>query len=165
MILETNRLILREFTTDDAAFIYQLVNTPEWINNIGDKQVHNLNDAQNYLLNGPIKSYAENGFGLWAIVLKDGGTPIGMCGIIKRDTLDHCDIGYALLPQYTGKGYAFEAASATLKYGFGNLQLDKIVAITTQTNALSINLLRKLELRFSQILASPAIMKNLCCLK
>src|SRR5205823_3192935 len=102
MLLETERLSITEFTTDDAGFILQLVNSPSWLQFIGDRQVYTLADAELYLVNGPISSYQQLGFGLWKVELKDGGKPIGMCGFLKRTFLDDADIGYALLPEFEG---------------------------------------------------------------
>src|SRR6201986_3267525 len=115
-ILETERLRVREFTLNDAAFIIELVNSPGWLKYIGDRNIKTDDKAKEYLQNGPLKSYAENGFGLSMVELKSDGTPVGMCGIIKRVALEHADIGFAFLPQYMGKGYAYEIASATLLF-------------------------------------------------
>ena len=112
IICETERLLLRLLATDDAAFILELLNEPSFVANIGDKGVRNLADACQYLLTGPIKSYEQNGFGLWLVALQETLTPIGMCGLIKREGLDDPDVGYALLPKFWSQGYAFEAAAA-----------------------------------------------------
>lgn len=155
-IVETERLILRNLTFDDAPFILHLVNTPSWIQYIGDRGVRNLEDARNYLKNGPLKSYELNGFGLYLIVLKTAGTPIGMCGLIKRPSLKDVDIGFALLPEYTGKGLAFEAASATMEFAKNNLQLSRIVAITDPENERSQKLLLKIGLQFEKVIPAAA---------
>jgi RimJ/RimL family protein N-acetyltransferase len=146
-ILETERLQLRELTTADAAFIIELLNSPGWLEYIGDRNVHNEEQAIGYLENGPIKSYALNGYGLFMVMLKESQTPIGMCGIINRDILAHPDIGFALLPEYAGQGYAFEMAAATLKYAKETLNLPKILAIVLPTNPRSIRLLEKIGLK------------------
>src|SRR5215213_5568163 len=127
-ILETERLSLREFTLVDAKFIVELLNSPGWLQFIGDRYVKTEEKAESYLQNGPIKSYHENGFGLSMVELKENRTAIGMCGIIKRDSLETPDIGFAFLPQYEGKGYAFEIADATLSYAKNNLAIAKISA-------------------------------------
>lgn len=150
-ILETDRLILREFNTADAAFILILLNNPSWLQFIGDRDVKSLKDAIHYLKNGPLKSYHENGFGLFMVEIKDSRIPIGMCGLIKRETLDDVDIGFALLPEYTGTGYAFEIASATMEHAKQSLGLEKVVAITTPENLHSISLLQKLGLKFEKM--------------
>ncbi len=155
MIIETERLILCQLTPSDAEFIYELLNTPTWIKYIGDRGIKNIEDAQNYIINGPAKSYQDDGFGLWLTKLKTDETPIGICGLLKRETLEDIDIGFAFLPEYTGQGYAFEAASATLNYGYTNLNLKRIVAITIKENLHSIKLLEKIGLRFEKNIFLP----------
>ena len=152
IILETDRLILREFNTDDAAFILILLNNPSWLQFIGDRNVKTMVDAHKYLLNGPMKSYQENGFGLFMVEMKDSHTPIGMCGLIKREALVHVDIGFALLPEYAGNGYAFEVAAATLDHAKTKLGLNHIVAITSADNIRSIALLNKIGLEFEKMI-------------
>ena len=99
-VLETERLILRQFTLDDAEFIFEQLNDPAWIQNIGNRNIRTLDDARAYLRNGPLASYEKNGFGLWLIVLKETGESIGMCGLIRREGLEDVDIGYSLLPDF-----------------------------------------------------------------
>ncbi len=149
-ILQTEHLILREFSTSDAAFIIQLVNSEGWLKYIGDRNIKTIEQAENYLLNGPLKSYAENGFGLSMVALKKTKTPIGMCGLIKRDTLPNIDIGFAFLEEFMGKGYAYEMASAVLNFAKNNLKQAIILAITLPTNARSIHLLNKIGMRFDK---------------
>jgi ribosomal-protein-alanine N-acetyltransferase len=140
---------MRQLTLDDADFIFSLVNDASFIRYIGDKGVRTLDDARKYLSEGPIASYARHGFGLWLVLRKADGAPIGMCGLLKRDTLDDVDVGYALLPAYWSHGYAAEAASASVEYG-RRLGLRRIVAITQADNAASIKVLEKLGLRFER---------------
>ena len=151
-ILETERLVLREFDLDDGEFIVELLNSPGWIEFIGNKNVKTLEDAQKYLENGPIKSYGEAGFGLSMVELKFVGVPIGMCGLIKRDTLDDVDIGFAMLPEFAGMGYGSEIAAATLEYAKTDVGLKRVVAITVENNDASIALLRKIGLRFEEMI-------------
>ncbi|MFZ6010067.1 MAG: GNAT family N-acetyltransferase [Bacteroidota bacterium] len=153
--LKTQRLILNRLSADDADFIYRLVNTPSWLKYIGDKKVRTLADASSYIITGPIASYQRHGFGLYAVRLKENAEPIGMCGLIKRDYLDDVDIGFALFPEYTGMGFAFEAASAVMHYGKEFLKLRRIVAITTTDNILSMTLLKKLGLDFEKKIKAP----------
>ncbi len=138
IVLETDRLILRELTADDAAFILELLNDPGWLQYIGDRGVRNLADARQYIINGPMASYQRYGFGLYLVKLKDAETPMGICGLIKRDELEDVDIGFAFLPQFTGKGYALEAASAVMSYGSHELGIERIVAITSLDNHRSV---------------------------
>lgn len=148
--IKTDRLLLCHLTTADAPFIFELLNTPGWLQFIGDRSIKSEEDAINYILNGPVKSYAENGFGLMLVKLKDDGTPLGICGLIRRPALDDVDIGFAFLERHTGKGYAAEAASATLNYGWQVLGLKRIVAITTADNLHSIRLLEKTGMHFEK---------------
>lgn len=148
-ILQTERLLLRQFTLSDTAFIIELLNTEDWIKYIGDRNIKTEEQAKQYLTNGPIKSYAANGFGLCLVALKDG-TPTGLCGLIKRDHLPHPDIGYAFLPQYTGSGYAFEIANAVLQHAFSELKKEKIIAITLPENKNSVKLLEKLGMKYEE---------------
>lgn len=143
-ILETDRLLIRQPTIEDAAFLLRLVNEPSWLQYIGDRNVHSLEDAEKYLLNGSIKSYETNGFGFGIVIEKETGTSIGMCGFVKRDFLDHVDIGFAFYPEYTRQGYAFESAKACMQHASEFLDIKKLLAICTQDNTSSIKLLEKL---------------------
>ncbi|TWI07352.1 GNAT family N-acetyltransferase [Aerolutibacter ruishenii] len=153
MPLATERLRLRRLTLDDAPFILDLVNQPSWLENIGDKGVRGLDDARDFLRNGPLAMYARHGFGLYCIERAADGAAMGLCGLIKRDTLDDVDIGYALLPQYWGQGYAREAAAATLEHGVRDIGLQRIVAITSPGNGSSARLLESLGFRFERMLS------------
>ncbi|KZE52876.1 GCN5 family acetyltransferase [Brevibacillus parabrevis] len=149
IVLETERLVLRRaHAEDDAAFVFGLLNEPSWLQYIGDRGVRTLADAQQYIVNSLQASYESYGFGLFVVAEKATGTPVGLCGLIKRDFLEDVDIGYALCPPYWGKGYAFEAASAVLDYGREAFGLKRIVAITDKANDASGKLLEKLGLRW-----------------
>lgn len=150
-ILETDRLRLREFVHEDAGFIIELVNTPGWIENIGERNIHTDEEAVRYLNNGPMKSYAQHGFGLYLVETKENDCPIGMCGILKRDNLEMPDIGFAFLPQFMGQGYAFEIANATLTHAKEKLGIPIMQAITLAKNSRSIKLLEKLGLTFQKV--------------
>jgi RimJ/RimL family protein N-acetyltransferase len=154
-IFETERLRLRKFTLDDTAFIIELLNSPGWLQFIGDRNVRTEVQAAAYLLNGPIKSYGENGFGLALVEKKDDATPMGMCGILKREQLENPDIGFAFLPRFNSQGYAFEVASATLSYAKANLSMPTVAAITLPQNARSIRLLERLGFTFIQPFCFP----------
>ncbi|RBP95424.1 RimJ/RimL family protein N-acetyltransferase [Cytobacillus firmus] len=147
-VLETDRLILRWLTPDDAEFILELLNEPAWIRFIGDKGVRTLENAKNYIVTGPMKMYSQMGFGLYMAELKEGSTPIGMCGLIKRDSLEDVDIGFAFLSKYQNKGYGYESASATLRYGHEQLALKRILAITSLDNHASSRLLEKIGMDY-----------------
>src|SRR2546423_6931728 len=144
IILETDRLALRWLTIEDAEFIFDLLNQPSFLQFIGDKGVRKIDDARNYILTGPIASYDRFGFGLYLTELKPTQAPIGICGLLKRDTLDDVDVGFAFLPQYWRQGYAFESASAVIGYGRGVFGFGRIVAITLPDNEASIKKLSKL---------------------
>lgn len=156
IVLETERLILRRLTIDDAPFILTLLNDPSFLRYIGDKNVRNLDDARNYILTGPVASYEKHGFGLYLVELKDTQTPIGLCGIIRREELPAPDIGFALLPEFWNKGLAFEAATAVLNYARDQLTLRRILAITSLDNEASIDLLQRLGLSFTRIMRLSA---------
>ena len=151
IVIETERLILRKFTVADAPFILELLNTPMWLRFIGDRNVHSVKEAEQYLINGNIKNYSTHGFGFYLVEVKETGESIGMCGLVKRDSLDDIDIGFAFLPQFIGKGYGFEAASATLKYAQTVLQIDRIIAIVNPDNVDSIKLIKKIGLHFEKM--------------
>jgi len=154
-ILETDRLILRQLVVEDATFIFDLLNDPGWLRFIGDRGIHTLDDARNYILQGPVAMYARHGFGLYLTVRKQDGVPIGLCGLLKRDGLADVDIGYAFLPQFRGQGYAAEAAAAVMAYGKNVLELARIVAITAPDNERSAKVLEKLGLTFTKMITLP----------
>ncbi len=154
-ILETERLRLREFTLNDSLFIIELLNSPGWLQFIGDRNVKTEEQAITYLENGPLKSYTVNGYGLWLVETKEDEKPIGMCGIINREYLNNPDIGFAFLPGYHGQGYAFEVVSATMVYAKQHLKISKMEAITIAENERSIRLLEKIGLRFSKTFCFP----------
>jgi RimJ/RimL family protein N-acetyltransferase len=150
-VIQTPRIDLRELDLDDAGYILELLNEPGFIRFIGDKGVRTLADAREYLLQGPMDSYARNGFGLYAACLRDG-TPIGMCGLVKREGLDDPDVGFAFLARYRSKGYAVESAGAVLAYALEVLHLKRIVAITSPDNWSSIALLEKIGFKFERMI-------------
>ena len=155
LTLATTRLIIRELEIGDAPFILRLLNEPSFLQFIGDKGVRNLEDARQYILNGPIASYETNGFGLYLVALKPDETPIGMCGLLRRESLPDVDIGFAFLPEFWSAGYAFESAAAVMLYGKDVLKLARIIAITNKDNYASAKLLNKLGLRFDGMINLP----------
>jgi RimJ/RimL family protein N-acetyltransferase len=154
-ILETERLILRQMRAEDGEFIFELVNEAAFIRNIGDKGVRTLDDARNYILTGPVASYAKFGFGLYLVALRETGEAIGICGLLKRDSLEDVDIGFALLERFRKKGFAYEAAAAVMGYGRNALGLKRIVAITSADNEGSMRVLEKIGLRFEKMIRMP----------
>jgi [ribosomal protein S5]-alanine N-acetyltransferase len=134
MEIKTEHLTIRDLTLKDAPFIIKLLNTPGWLRFIGDRGVKTISDAEAYLSKGPMESYAKNGFGLWLVEESESSIPAGLCGLLKRDYLDHPDIGFAFLPEFTGKGYATEAIRATIRLAKINLEIRTLLAITTPDN-------------------------------
>ena len=151
-VLETERLTLRRFTVDDAQFALTLLNEPSFLRYIGDKKVRNLDDARQYILNGPIASYERDGFGLYVVELKESPAPIGMCGLLKREDLPQPDMGFAFVPAAWGKGFASEAAAEVLLDAPQNRKLQRILAITSLDNDASIKLLQRLGFTFQELI-------------
>lgn len=148
-VASTRRLTIRPLTLDDAPFIWELVTDADWLRFIGDRGVHTVDDAERYLTDGPLASYAAHGHGLWCVELRATQTPIGICGLLRRDWLDDADLGFALLPAFRGSGYALEAAQAVVGYGFDALAMSRILAIVTPANAKSVALLRRLGMHLT----------------
>jgi ribosomal-protein-alanine N-acetyltransferase len=149
-VIQTERLVLRQLELHDAAFILELLNEAAFLQFIGDKGVRTLGDAREYILKGPVDSYGRHGFGLYAACLLDG-TPIGICGLVKRDGLADVDVGFAFLSRHCSKGYAAESASAVLAHARHVLRLARIVAITSPANLGSIAVLKKIGLKFERM--------------
>ena len=147
LVCETPRLCLRHVEPDDAAFICALLNEPSWLRFIGDRGVRSEDDARRYIEEGPRRMYQEHGFGLFLIERKADGVPLGLCGLLRRDTLPDVDIGFALAAEFTRQGYAYEAAAATLQYARDVQRLARVVAIAKPGNAASGRLLQRLGLR------------------
>ena len=154
-ILETERLVLREIVEFDAEFIFDLVNQPSFIKYIGNRGIDTLEKARKVVEERYRASYAEFGYGLYAVELKETGEAIGFCGFVRREELPDADIGFAFLPQFEKKGFAFESASAVMKYGRETLNLERVLAITTQDNFSSIKLLEKLGFKFERLIKMP----------
>lgn len=151
----TPRLVLRRFTEADGTFVLALLNDPDWLRFIGDNGVNSLDEARAYLRDGPLAMYERCGFGLLAADLHGVGTPVGMCGLIRREGVPDVDLGFAFLPAYRGQGFAREAASATLAHGHGSLGLKRIVAFTAPDNARSARLLAAIGMRLERTTTLP----------
>jgi ribosomal-protein-alanine N-acetyltransferase len=151
--LATERLELREFTDDDADFVLRLLNEPSFLRYIGDRGVRTREDACRYIAEGPVAGYARHGHGLLCVLRKEDGAGIGMCGVLKRDTLPDPDIGFSFLPEYWSQGYALEAARAVLAHARDALGLRRILAITTRDNEPSMRLLGRLGFRSDGMIA------------
>ncbi|HEX8610058.1 MAG TPA: GNAT family N-acetyltransferase [Telluria sp.] len=150
-ILDTARLVLRTVEAADAPFYLELVNDPDFVANIGDRGIRTVDAARTHIDNGPVRMQAVLGHAIWLVEKKDSGVPIGMCGLIKRDTLPDVDLGYAFLPAWRGQGYAFEAARAVVDHARDRLGLARLLAITSPHNTASGALLEKLGLHFDKI--------------
>lgn len=153
--METARLMLRRQTVEDAGFVLALMNDPEWIRYIGDRGVRTREEAQAYIQEGAVKMYDHQGFGLYLVESKEDRKPVGLCGLIKRDFLDDVDLGFALAREYRGRGYAREAAAATVAYGWEVVGLRRIVAIVSPDNADSLRLLEGLGFSFERVIDYP----------
>ena len=150
VILRTPRLVLRELVAGDAMFLLDLLNDADFIRHIGDRGVRTREEAGRYLAEGPLASYARHGFGLWHVARAADGVALGLCGLLRRDTLDDVDIGFAFLPAFRGCGYAGESAAAVLDHAHRALGLDRVVAIVAPANAASAHLLERIGLRFER---------------
>lgn len=152
VVLQTERLSLRRMSLDNADFIVELLNDSAFLRFIGDKGVRTPDDARQYILTGPVDSYARHGFGLWIVEIKGSARPIGMCGLLKRETLSDVDIGFAFLPPYRSRGYAFESATAVLNHARAVLGLRRVVAIVNDDNTDSHRVLGKIGMRFERMI-------------
>jgi [ribosomal protein S5]-alanine N-acetyltransferase len=155
MNLHTTRLHIRPFTLADAAFVLALLNDPDWLRFIGERNVKSESDAQQYLLNGPIAMLAREGFSLCAVDLRETGATIGMCGLVKRVGLTDVDIGYAFLPAGRGHGYAAESAKAVLTHALDALKLARVVAILNRDNVASCRVLERIGMRLEGEVTLP----------
>jgi len=149
-IAETERLVISKFSIEDAGFYFKLLNTPNWIKYIGDRNVKTIKEAEDYLANGILKSYSELGFGFYKLQLKTNNMIIGTCGIIKRETLEVPDFGFAFLPDFEEQGYGYEASVAILNFIKASLNFNKLFAITLPNNIRSISLLEKLGFNYQK---------------
>jgi [ribosomal protein S5]-alanine N-acetyltransferase len=148
IITQTPRLLLRKLELSDASFILEITNTAGWLKFIGDRGIRNEQHAQDYLRNGPLLSYIQHDFGLWMVLENATTTPVGMCGLLKRDTLQYPDVGFALLPAFEGHGYATEAVRAVLALASARFDLKVVSAITNLDNSLSQKVLKKCGFEF-----------------
>ncbi|WP_286235249.1 GNAT family N-acetyltransferase [Thalassotalea sediminis] len=154
--INTERLTLRLLDHNDAPMIVSLLNEPAFIQNIGDKDVNDIAGAKAYINNGPLEQFKRYNFCLLCVVVKESNTPIGLCGLIKRDGIEHPEIGYALLQAHHGKGYAFEAANGVLAHVKQKQSMSVLQAICNPDNKRSINLLAKLGFeRVKEIFLPP----------
>jgi len=149
--LVTPRLTFRRITEDDAGFIFELYCTESFRRFIGDKHFQTLEDAREFIAGSLVTMYERSGHGLLLVELRDSATPIGICGLIRRDSLADVDLGFGYLPQYEGRGYGYESARRMLALARDELRLPRIVAITTSENHRCIRLLERLEFQFERV--------------
>jgi RimJ/RimL family protein N-acetyltransferase len=161
LVLRSDRLELREFGLGDDEFVLRLLNDAAFLRFIGDKGVRTLEDARTYIAQGPMESYRQHGYGLYLVSLRADGTPIGMCGLVKREGLEDADVGFAFLPQFHSQGYASESAAAVLDYGRRRLELKRIVAIAAADNHASIAVLERIGLTYERMVRLPADTRDL----
>jgi RimJ/RimL family protein N-acetyltransferase len=152
---ETTRLYLKPTNINDAIFILKLLNSPKWLKFIGDRNVHTIKDAENYITERMLPQFEQLGYGNYTVIRKLDGVKIGSCGLYNRDGIDGVDIGFAFLPAYENLGYAFESASTLLNIGKNTFKLPKINAITTKKNGKSQQLIKKLGLQFVEKIKIP----------
>ncbi len=148
---ETDRLRLRTISVNDADFILALLNEPAFIRNIGDRQVRTAGDACQYIQSRVIHSYETHGFGMYLVERKEDGLPLGICGLVRRETLEDVDIGFAFLERYWSQGYASESAAAVMAYARETLGIGRIVGIVDPANGGSMRVLEKLGLKAARL--------------
>jgi [ribosomal protein S5]-alanine N-acetyltransferase len=155
VFLETKRCNISTLQPSDAPFIFTLMNSPGWLQFIGDRGIRSIADARNYIFTGPMKSYRQYGFGLFLVQEKETGKKMGLCGLLKREQFDDIDLGFAFLPEYNGKGYARESAMAIMDFAINELKLSRLLAFTDANNIKSIQLLEKLGFIFEKMTSWP----------
>ncbi|HWK34714.1 GNAT family N-acetyltransferase [Sphingomonas sp.] len=160
IVIETDRLILRHLTVDDAPFLHALLTDADFLAQIGDRGVHTLADARRAIPERYVASYDTHGFGMFAVVERGGAEPIGMAGLVARDWLDHVDLGYAFLPAGRGKGYALEAARAVLDWA-GARGIAPVAAIVKPRNARSVAILGRLGMGPHGTVLAPGVAEPL----
>ena len=161
-MIETERLQLRKLTLDDAGLMLHVWNDPAFVRHVGDRGIRTVKDACAAMRKGALHLYDAYGFGPYRMALRDDDTPIGICGLFRREGLDEPDIGYSTLPDFCGQGYAFEAATAVIAYARSELALDRLIAIISPTNDASIGLIRKLGFEFERMHTMPDDEDEIC---
>lgn len=149
--LETERLTMRRLTLDDAELMLAVWNDPAFYEHVGNREIYTVEEAHEALNGGALQLYAKYGYGPFRVALRENDLPIGTCGLFRREGFADPDIGWSILPEFVGKGYGYEAASAVLQYAFDDVGLTRVVAFITDTNAPSIGLARKLGLRYERM--------------
>jgi len=148
--IETERLILREFLTEDAEAVLAFSSSDEVNTYTGDKSIHSIEEIRSIITDVWFSDYGTHGYGRWAVIYKPDNKLIGFAGLKYLPELDETDIGYRFLPEYWGKGIASEAAREVLQYGFETLQLKRVIGIAAPENIGSWKVLEKIGLTFYQ---------------
>lgn len=161
-VYTTERLILKPTDQDDAELFFILLNSPKWLQNIGDRNIHSVEAASAYISEKIISQREKLGYSSFTILRKEDEEKIGVCGLYKRDGLDLVDLGFALLPEYEGKGYAFEATQKLVRKASEDFKIEQLAAITIPENTASRKLLEKLDFRFEKMISLPNDEKELC---
>lgn len=152
---ETERLIIRPMNLEDKEVIFELYNSPKFIKYIGNRNIKTIADAENYIKDKFLPQFEKLGFGNYMVIVKDGNKKIGGVGIFEREGLEVVDIGFSLLEEFEGKGYAYEAAQKVMSVGMNQFGLKKISAITSKDNFSSQKLIEKLGLKFKKYVTLP----------
>ena len=152
---ETERLLLKPMSTEDAPFLLELLNSPKWIKYVGDRNVHTIEEAANYINTKMKPQLKKLGFSNYTVIRKTDKVKLGSCGLYDREGIEGVDIGFAFLPQYEKMGYAFESAGKIKEVGFSQFNLKLINAITTKENKDSQKLLKKLGLKYIKTINIP----------
>lgn len=161
-VLSTERLEIRALTTGDAAFIHALLNDPDWVRFIGPRDAATVEAARAYIERAYLPLYATPGVGLWAVHRRGESEPLGVCSLLRRDTLDAPDLGFAFLPAGRGHGYAREVAAALLAHALGPLGHARVVAICSPDNAASRRVLEDVGMRFDRPIRMSEAGEELC---
>ncbi len=152
---ESERLFIRPTLEQDAELIYKLMNTPKFIKYVGDRKLNSIEDAEKYIKDKMIPQLNTHGYSNYSLITKSDGTKVGTCGLYDRDGIDGIDIGFGLLTQYEGLGYAYEAASRLMKAAIEEFEIEEIKAITSKENTSSQQLLEKLGLEIAGTTTLP----------
>ncbi len=151
----TTRLTIKPTDISDAEFILELFNSPKWLEFIGDRRIYSVEDAKNYIKTKIRPQLERLGFSNYTIMLKNTQTKIGICGIYDREGLNAYDIGFALLANYEGNGYAFEATNKLMESASSIFNITEICSITTKNNFSSQKLLQKLGMKEQGLIILP----------
>jgi len=153
--LQTERLSLRRLTLDDAELMLAVWNDPAFIRHVGDRGIRTIDAARVALQEGALKLFSDYGYGPFRVALIADDTPVGVCGLFRREGLEEPDIGFSILPQHWRKGYAFEAASAVVRHAKTDIRLERLTAVVSTENAASVALIEKLGLQFERMQRLP----------